>query len=171
MQQLHKNNTPCHAELITEPSRSAASHHTSIMSFRANSRSLHLIIPRSRPYSIFYSLFSIFLTLFSIPATAQPYQWDWATYGGSDLGDNGWYYRAEQVYDVVVGSDNNYYFLANIRRSSIGSSGSQLAGQPVTVYNNYATSWSDIFLFSTTCDGTVRWSQAIGGGGWILPIK
>ncbi len=35
MQQLHKNNTPCHAELITEPSRSAASHRTSIMSLQA----------------------------------------------------------------------------------------------------------------------------------------
>ena len=35
MQQLHKNNTPCHAELITERSRSAASHHTSIMSLQA----------------------------------------------------------------------------------------------------------------------------------------
>ncbi|MEG1022682.1 MAG: hypothetical protein RSE50_14360, partial [Myroides sp.] len=110
-------------------------------------------------------LFSILYSLFSIPVTAQNYQWDWATYGGSDLGDNGWFFKSEQVYDVAVGSDANYYFLANIGRSSIGSSGSQLAGQPVTVYNSYASSVSDIFLFSTTCDGTVRWSQAIGGGG------
>ena len=116
-------------------------------------------------------LCSMLYSLFSIPVTAQNYQWDWATYGGSDLGDNGWFFKSEQVYDVVVGSDNNYYFLANIGRSSIGSSGSQLAGQPVTVYNNYATSWSDIFLFSTTCDGTVRWSQAIGGGGMVSAYK
>ena len=116
-------------------------------------------------------LFSILYSLFSLPTHAQPYQWSWATYGGSDAGGNGWSSVVEQVHDVVVGSDNNYYFLAKIGRSSIGSSGSQLAGQPVTVYNNYSTYWSDIFLFSTTCDGTVRWSQAIGGGGMILPIK
>src|SRR5690606_16155563 len=40
----------------------------------------------------------------------------------------------------------------------------QLNGQPVTAYGNPNVG-NDILLFSTTCDGTVRWSQAIGGGG------
>ena len=142
---LHKSNTLCHAEL------DSASHH-------------YLSKQRIKLLSFFL------LTLFSIPTHAQPYQWTWATYGGSDAGFDGWDFRSEQVYDVVVGNDNNYYFLANIRRSSIGSSGSQLAGQPVTVYNNYSTFASDMFLFSTTCDGTVRWSQAIGGGCLMMLI-
>jgi len=123
----------------------------------------HVTSSLSRSHKI--SKLLILLLLWGLGGYAQPYQWDWATYGGSNAGDNGWFYRAEQVHDVVVGSDNNYYFLAKIGRSASLSVGSQLAGQPVTVYNNYATGWSDIFLFSTTCDGTVRWSQAIGGGG------
>ncbi|MEG1376287.1 MAG: T9SS type A sorting domain-containing protein [Myroides sp.] len=40
----------------------------------------------------------------------------------------------------------------------------QLNGQPVTTYNT-SLGGNDIFIFSTTCDGTMRWSQAIGGGG------
>jgi len=54
------------------------------------------------------------------------------------------------VYDVVVGSDDNYYYLASINRSSVGSAGTQLAGQQVTVYNSYDPNALDIFLFSTT---------------------
>src|SRR5690606_31762685 len=45
--------------------------------------------------------------------------------------------------------------------------GVQLNGQSVKTYNqsiSVAGGSPDIFLFSTTCDGTVRWSQAIGGG-------
>ena len=59
-QQLHKNNTSCHAELVTEPSRSAASQHN--LSLRAKSRSQHPIIHRSSPHSIFYFLFSFFFS-------------------------------------------------------------------------------------------------------------
>ncbi len=40
----------------------------------------------------------------------------------------------------------------------------QLNGQPVTVYGN-PQGGNDIFIFSTTSNGTVRWSQTIGGGG------
>src|SRR5690606_2191935 len=43
-----------------------------------------------------------------------------------------------------------------------GNSNTQLNGQSQTVYN-VSNGGDDIFLFSTTCDGTVRWSQAIGG--------
>src|SRR5690606_3598449 len=57
-----------------------------------------------------------------------------------------------------VGTDNNYYFIATIK----GNNNTQLNGQPQTVYN-VPNGGEDIFLFSTTCDGQVRWSQAIGG--------
>ena len=120
---LHKNNIACH------PERSEGSH------------------------SIFYFLFSILLILFSIPTTAQPYNWQWAMKGG---GNNGGI-DTEQIHDIKVGADGNYYFIATIE----GNSNTQLNGQPQTVYNS--GSGTDIFLFSTTCDGTVRWSQAIGG--------
>ena len=113
-------------------------------------------------------LLLLLFPLWGLGGYSQNYQWDWALNGGSDTGSgNSWRYNAEQVYDIVVGSDDNYYFLASINRSSLGLD-SQLAGQPVTVYNSYDTSALDIFLFSTTCDGTVRWSQAIGGGGCLM---
>ena len=109
-------------------------------------------------HSIFYVLFSILLTIFSIPATAQPYQWDWALNGGGIIGSGGWDYQVEQVFDIAIDKNNNYYFIAKINNGT-----PQLNGQPVTVYGN-PQGGNDIFLFSTTCDGQVRWSQAIGGG-------
>lgn len=97
--------------------------------------------------------FLFFLCSFS--SFSQQYDWDWAVSGGG--------YSADNIYDVKVGSDNNYYFIATMKAKN----GVQLNGQPVTVYNQSLSSAggsSDIFLFSTTCDGTIRWSQAIGGG-------
>ena len=104
-------------------------------------------------------LFSILLTLFSIPLHSQTYNWDWAVSGGGPLGDS----RNEQIHDIKVGTDNNYYFIASV----YGKHGVQLDGQSVKTYNqsvSVAGGSPDILLFSTTCDGTVRWSQAIGGG-------
>src|SRR5690606_4496226 len=122
------------------------SHYTSNHVTSSLSRSQHTIMLKSRPHSILYVLFSILLTLFSIPTTAQNYQWDWAINGGSNNnGRDYWRYDTEQVYDIVVGSDDNYYFLANINRSAVGTD-SQLAGQPVTVYNSYDPNVLDIFL-------------------------
>src|SRR5690606_6719454 len=128
---------------------------------------LHTIlchVERRRDISIILKilLFSILYSLFSIPATAQPYQWQWAINGGSSgagVSGAGWHIYAEQIYDVAIDQNNNYYFLANITGSN-----PQLNGQPVTEYGNTGGG-NDIFLFSTTCNGTVRWSQAIGGGG------
>src|SRR5690606_21498593 len=104
-------------------------------------------------------LLSILSSLLSIPATAQPYDWQWAINGGGSLGSGGWDYLVEQIFDIVVGTDNNYYVLAQIKGGT-----PKLAGQAVTTYGNQTTgTLNDIFIFSTTCDGTVRWSQAIGG--------
>ncbi|MBA5792683.1 T9SS type A sorting domain-containing protein [Flavobacterium sp. xlx-214] len=134
--QLHKNNIPCHLDQS-----------------------------EGSPFQIFKSLnlqtllFSIIYSLFSVPATAQNYQWQWAINGGGSIGSNGWDFQAEQIFDVVIDKNNNYYFVAKIENGT-----PKLAGQPVTVYGNQAGG-NDIFLFSTTCSGQVRWSQAIGGGG------
>ena len=111
-------------------------------------------IEKSKFTNLQIFLFSILYTLFSTPATAQQYNWQWAMKGGGDIGG----IDEEQIHDVKVGSDNNYYFIATIK----GNSGTQLNGIPQTVYN-VPNGGDDIFLFSTTCDGTVRWSQAIGG--------
>ena len=129
---------------------------------------LHTILchpERSRDISIKLKilLFSILYALFSIQATAQPYQWQWAINGGSSgagLSGGSWHFYAEQIYDIAIDKNNNYYFVASITGSS-----PQLNGQPVIVNSNIATG-NDIFLFSTTCDGQVRWSQAIGGGSF-----
>ncbi|MCP1994561.1 T9SS type A sorting domain-containing protein [Flavobacterium sp. HSC-61S13] len=107
-------------------------------------------------------LLSILVSPLNIQAqTNDPlvYNWQWAFNGGGSLGRGSWDYSVEQILDVVVDSQNNYYFLANITNGS-----PKLAGEPVTVYGNLAGG-NDVFIFSTTCEGEVRWSQAIGGGG------
>ena len=107
-------------------------------------------------------IYSFLFLLSSFLSQAQPYDWAWAINGGGAFGSGGWNYQVEQVFDVQVGTDNNYYFVAKIKDGN-----PKLGSQPVTVYGNGG---NDIFIFSTTCDGTVRWSQAIGGGT-IMPIK
>lgn len=108
-------------------------------------------------------LFTIFYSLFTIPIIAQPYDWEWALKGGGNLSSNIFDSDSQQIYDVKVGTDNNYYFLASINASAVNSPDPQLAGQPVKQYNRQISGFEDVFLFSTTCNGQVRWSQAIGG--------
>src|SRR5690554_5234837 len=96
-------------------------------------------------------LFLILFPLWGLGGYAQNYDWDWAMSGGG-------MYGSETIYDIKVGSDNNYYFIGDMKAGT-----PQLDGVPVTIYN-HGQNLMDIFLFSTTCDGTVRWSQAIGGG-------
>ena len=108
-------------------------------------------------------LFSILYSLFSIPTTAQTYNWDWAVSGGSPNGNEsatGIGNNSEQIFDIKTGSDGNYYFIATMKGLNL----TQLNGQPVTTYNS-SLGGNDIFIFSTDCDGQVRWSQAIGGQG------
>ena len=108
--------------------------------------------------TLHFKIFSFLFLLCSFLTNAQPYQWQWAINGGGSLGESGWYYQVEQIFDIQVGTDDNYYFVAKIKNGT-----PQLGGQPVTVYGNQMGG-NDIFIFSTTCDGQVRWSQAIGGG-------
>src|SRR5690606_35853728 len=131
---IHKNNIPCH------PERSEGSHS----------------LIRKLPHWLIFSFLFI-----SLSGYAQNYQWDWGLTGGGSTGEIGWNYQAEQIFDIAIDSNNNYYFLAKIKNGS-----PQLNGQPVIVYGNLQGG-NDIFLFSTTSSGTVRWSQTIGGGGLI----
>ncbi|WCM41945.1 T9SS type A sorting domain-containing protein [Flavobacterium sp. CBA20B-1] len=92
----------------------------------------------------------------------QPYEWQWAMKGGGSLGGTGAGIDDERIYDIKVGTDNNYYFITSIA----GASNANLDGYTVPVYNTSNTiagGTKDIFLFSTDCEGNVRWSQAIGG--------
>lgn len=98
-------------------------------------------------------LLFIFCLLFPISISAQNYKWEWSVSGGGSQG-------ADQIYDVKVGTDNNYYFIGSL----YGTVGTHLNGVTVNT-NNSSVGGNDIFLFSTTCDGTVRWSQSIGGQG------
>ena len=109
-------------------------------------------------FSFFFALSSLFFLLCSFFATAQDYEWDWAVSGGGMAGPTGHQTNSEKIYDMKVGSDNNYYFIGTM----YGTIGTQLDGEPVTTYNSSVGN-NDIFLFSTTCDGQVRWSRAIGG--------
>src|SRR5690606_26891019 len=102
-------------------------------------------------------LYSFLFLLTSFLSHAQTYNWQWAMKGG---GSNGGI-DEEQIHDIKVGTDNNYYFIASV----YGKQNVQLNGQTLTTYNQSSGSTAkDILLFSTTCDGIVRWSRVIGGG-------
>src|SRR5690606_316368 len=101
---------------------------------------------------------SCFLMLFSCISFAQDYEWQWAMNGGSSVGG----LSDEAIHDIKVGSDGNYYFIASIYGTGQHNN-AQLDGVTVPT-NNTPSGPKDIFLFSTDCEGQVRWSQAIGGG-------
>jgi len=144
---LHKNNISGHAEL------GSASHSVC--------HSVGVLINKTPTFQIpkfpNFQIFSFFFLLSSFFSNAQQYNWQWAMNGGGNLGG----IDEEQIHDVKVGADGNYYFIASV----YGKQNVQLNGQVLTTYNQSSGSTAkDILLFSTTCDGTVRWSRVIGGG-------
>nr|WP_152556417.1 hypothetical protein [Nonlabens ulvanivorans] len=103
-------------------------------------------------------IFYLLTLLVSLPASAQ--QFTWALRGGGSINwdsnpnDRDEY---EHIRDIVIDSQNNYYFLAKV------SSGvTDLNGTAFTNYNQPAGG-ADTFLFSTDCDGVIRWQKVIGG--------
>ncbi|KOS07390.1 hypothetical protein AM493_16080 [Flavobacterium akiainvivens] len=105
--------------------------------------------------------------LFTGALTAQEYQWEWATRGGSlKKAQNEFLYsfNAEQIKNIVVDEDNNYYFLAFVTRD-----GTVYQDLPITVYNGGSAANpvapTDVLLISTTSSGELRWTQTIGGYG------
>ena len=106
------------------------------------------------------------LLLASLNTVAQEFEWQWATRGGGTKqgqGESGgaFGYYSEQVLDIKVDDDNNYYFLTQMTVNN-----TEYDGVPVTVYNatNHTTGLRDIVLISTDCEGNLRWTQTIGGG-------
>src|SRR5690606_17293073 len=75
-------------------------------------------------------ILSFLFLLSSFFSTAQQYKWDWAVSGGGTYGTLAFDQNAQQIYDIKVGTDNNYYFIATIKNGT-----PQLNGQPVTVYS------------------------------------
>jgi len=102
----------------------------------------------------------IFLLATMITTISVAQQYTWAARGGGDVnfGSNpNSTNEYEHIRDIVVDSQNNYYFLA-----TVSSNNTNLNGVPFTNYNrpNFE---NDIFLFSTDCNGSVRWQKTIGG--------
>ncbi|PJR03123.1 T9SS type A sorting domain-containing protein [Avrilella dinanensis] len=115
----------------------------------------HSLIDKLPHWLIFFFLCSFFS---NAQQTQQPYEWEWAMNGGSSLGG----LSDEAIHDIKVGTDSNYYFIASIFGTGQHNN-AQLDGLTVPT-NNTPSGPEDIFLFSTDCEGQVRWSQAIGGG-------
>ncbi|UOE39419.1 T9SS type A sorting domain-containing protein [Chryseobacterium oryzae] len=89
---------------------------------------------------------------------SQTYQWQWAKQAGGQTGsgNSGFTYTVdESIRDVVVDSDNNTYYLAKI-----WNQGQNVDGTSVPNYGN-----SDLIIYSTDCQGILRWSTVIGGTG------
>lgn len=103
--------------------------------------------------------------LISFTTLAQQYEWQWATRGGGTKNAQGetasaFDYNSEHIVDIAVDADNNYYYLAFMTQQD-----TEYAGTPITVYNaeNSLSGNTDIVLISTDCEGTLRWTQTVGG--------
>lgn len=96
-----------------------------------------------------------------VTTTVHAQQYVWAGRGGGDFNfQNGTPQvidQFEHIRDIVVDSQNNYYFLA-----IISTGNTTLNGLSITNYN-VPTSGKDTFLFSTDCNGNIRWKKTIGG--------
>ncbi|RTZ46066.1 hypothetical protein EJ377_16190 [Chryseobacterium arthrosphaerae] len=61
----------------------------------------------------------------------------------------------ESIRDIAVDNNNNTYYL-----TTVWSQDQNLNGTSVTNYG-----LRDLFLFSTDCQGNIRWTRTIGGSG------
>lgn len=95
------------------------------------------------------------LIAFAKEIHAQNYQWDWAKHGGgtqSFSSQSNSYNDFERVLDIAVDNNNNYYYLI-----------AYAAGNPTYDSNSLLVNGiGDIYLLSTTCDGTFKWDKEIG---------
>lgn len=105
--------------------------------------------------------------LLALSLSAQNYQWIWAKRGGGikmspNETTSGYNYDSEQVQDIAVDNDNNYYFLVYMTQQN-----TEFDGTAVTVYNptSLGNGSTDIVLISTDCSGALRWTRTIGEGG------
>ncbi|MDF0718703.1 T9SS type A sorting domain-containing protein [Kaistella sp. PBT33-4] len=101
-------------------------------------------------------LYLLLLTTLTTLASAQTYSWQWAKYGGGNTGStsSGFNYtQDESIRDIAVDNQNNYYYLATMNPTNPTLNG--------TAVDNYDR--QDLFLFSTDCQGNVRWTRNIGG--------
>src|SRR6188768_2936826 len=93
--------------------------------------------------------------LIGITATSQELEWQWAKRGGGTKqsageSDTAYNFESEQIIDIAVDAENNYYFLAYMSQQN-----TEFAGTSVTVYNSDSqdTGYTDVVLISTDCEG------------------
>lgn len=102
-------------------------------------------------------LYLSFLLTFFL-SSAQTYSWQWAKTGGGTNGSSGTgfnQFEDEHILDMVVDNQNNTYYLV-----ALYDGNPLLDGQSVTHYAG-----RDLLIFSTDCQGNLRWTRTIGGYG------
>ena len=103
------------------------------------------------------NIYLVAVMLFSLLYQSQTYTYQWAKTGGATNGSSAIGFNQgddEHILDIAVDNQNNSYYI-----TSMYSSSPLLDGQPVSNYGG-----KDIVLFSTNCQGNVRWKRTIGGG-------
>src|SRR5690606_31066237 len=105
-------------------------------------------------------LLIIGLGLLAYGLQAQEYDWQWAYRGGgtqqSGTGAT-WGGKLEQIYDVKIDQDNNYYFAGTVLNFN-----PSFKGEDITKYGTNATD-NDVYIVSLDCEGNFRWHTTIGG--------
>ena len=98
------------------------------------------------------------LLMLPVVSFGQTYQWQWAKQVGGATGsaDLGFHYKYdESIRDIAVDNNNNSYYLTTVWAQDQNLNGTSLP--------NYGV--RDLLLFSTDCQGNIRWSRVIGGSG------
>src|SRR5690554_3516186 len=136
-----KIHIPCHPQLSLRPDSYREAK-------RIEKSSIHFQISKLT-HLLFFSFFFFLFSFFSNAQQPQPYEWEWAMSGGASLGGSGSGSTDEQIFDIKVGTDSNYYFIGTL----VGPYNTNLNGVDVPSYNNSNTGMgngaNDIFLFST----------------------
>ena len=100
-------------------------------------------------------LYLLLILLATLSVSAQTYQWQWAKQGGGNNGNDVYTStdREENIKAITTDSDGNYYFLTWIFNNS-----PMVDTTPITTYGR-----RDLLLYSTNCNGNLRWKTVIGG--------
>lgn len=103
-------------------------------------------------------IYFLAVVLLGFLGKAQTYSYQWAKTGGGNNGSGGVGFNQqidEHILDIVTDSNNNSYYL-----TALFGGNPLLNNSSVTHYDG-----RDLLLFSTDCQGNIRWSQTIGGYG------
>lgn len=103
------------------------------------------------------------LTLLPLFTIAQSLEWTWAQRGGGDFAMDPSQvslqsHDYERIHEIEIDSNNNVYYIGQL-----GTGNENVNGTPIQSFSQQVAGVENSFLFSTDCNGNLRWFKSIGG--------